>query len=135
MTRSTLHTDNPQILGATLRSLSVRAIDETSVATATWHRGFIHPWAKEALSWNFPASFPSQSSTISLPASGAQHYAHCRIRGESDSYVYMLIRPSHKCWCRMRITNLIEIHSAISDMTHTEVQTGPRIWSYVSISA
>jgi len=100
-------------------------MEGTSVATATWHTGFIRPWAKEALSWDFPASFPSQSLTISLPASGTQHYALCWIWEESDSYVYMQI--NHKFWCRMRITNLIEMHSVISDMTHTEGQTGPRI--------
>ena len=133
MTRSTLHIDNTQILGAPLRSLIIRAREENSVATATWHTGFIHPWVTEALIWDFPASFPSQSSTISLTASGTQHYALCWIREESDSYVYMLIR--YKFWCRMRITNLIEIHSVISDMTPTEGQTGPRIGSYVSISA
>jgi hypothetical protein len=120
-----LYIDNPQITGAAPRSLIVRAMEENSVVTATWHTGFIHSWATEALIWDFPDSFPSQSPTTSLPASGTQNYALCCLRDESDSYAYMLI--SHKLVCRMRITNLIEIHSVISDMTHTEGQTGPRI--------
>jgi hypothetical protein len=101
VTVSMLQINNPQILGAALRSLIIRATEENWVAMATWHTGIIHPWAKEALIWDLPASFPSQSPTISSAASGTEHYVLCWIREESDSYVYMLI--SHKFWCRKRI--------------------------------
>jgi hypothetical protein len=50
VTRRKIHTDDPQILGATVKSLIVSAKVRNLVATATWHPEFIDPWAKETLS-------------------------------------------------------------------------------------
>lgn len=48
VTRSAIYSNYSQILIATLRSSALST-------TATWHRGFRHPW-----SWNLLDSFPSQ---------------------------------------------------------------------------